>query len=56
MADITKDCVFCDIAAGKAPAHHIFEDDLSYAILDSTPLPRATAWCCPNATSPGGMN
>jgi histidine triad (HIT) family protein len=32
-----KNCVFCDIAAGKAPAHKIDEDDLSLCILDIHP-------------------
>lgn len=38
MVDTEKSCIFCDIAAGQAPAHHIFEDDLSYAILDINPF------------------
>jgi histidine triad (HIT) family protein len=32
------ECIFCAIAAGQAPAHQVFEDDLSYAILDINPL------------------
>jgi len=32
------DCIFCAIAADRAPAHRVFEDDLSYAILDLNPL------------------
>ena len=32
-----KDCTFCDIVAGKAPAHIICEDDLSICILDIHP-------------------
>ena len=32
------DCIFCAIAAAQAPAHRVFEDDLSYAILDINPL------------------
>lgn len=31
-------CVFCDIVAGQAPAHIIYEDDLSLALLDINPL------------------
>ena len=31
-------CVFCDIAAGRAPAHVIDEDPLALAILDINPL------------------
>ncbi len=38
MGDRDTLCVFCDIAAGKAPAYRILEDDLSYAILDINPF------------------
>ncbi len=31
-------CVFCEIVAGKAPAHRIYEDDLSLGILDINPF------------------
>lgn len=31
-------CVFCDIAAGRAPAHIVSADDLSLALLDINPL------------------
>jgi len=31
-------CVFCDIAAGRAPAHVIDEDPLALAILDIHPF------------------
>lgn len=30
-------CIFCDIAAGKAKAHKIYEDELSMVILDIHP-------------------
>jgi histidine triad (HIT) family protein len=32
-----KGCVFCDIAAGKAEAYRIYEDELSMCILDIHP-------------------
>jgi histidine triad (HIT) family protein len=32
-----KGCVFCDIAAGKAEAYKIYEDELSVCILDIHP-------------------
>ena len=32
------ECIFCAIAADRAPAHRVFEDDLSYAILDINPF------------------
>ena len=31
-------CVFCDIAAGQAPAYIVAEDDLSSVLLDINPL------------------
>ncbi len=31
-------CVFCEIVAGNAPAHRIYEDDLSLGILDINPF------------------
>jgi histidine triad (HIT) family protein len=31
-------CVFCEIAAGRAPAHRVLEDDLCVAFLDLRPL------------------
>ncbi|MCJ7664710.1 MAG: HIT family protein [Desulfobacterales bacterium] len=31
-------CVFCEIIEGKAPAHRIYEDELSVGILDINPL------------------
>jgi len=30
-------CTFCDIIAGKAPAHIVYEDELSMCILDIHP-------------------
>lgn len=35
---MTSECIFCAIAADQAPAHRVFEDDLSYAILDINPF------------------
>ncbi|HUH66346.1 MAG TPA: HIT family protein [Syntrophales bacterium] len=32
-----KECVFCDIAAGKAPAYKVYEDEHSLCILDIHP-------------------
>ena len=31
-------CVFCEIVAGKAPCHRIYEDELSLGILDINPF------------------
>ena len=33
-------CVFCDIAAGKAPAHVVYEDATTLAFLDLFPFTR----------------
>jgi histidine triad (HIT) family protein len=38
MEDHDTRCVFCDIAAGQAPAYRILEDELSFAILDINPF------------------
>ena len=38
-----QSCVFCNIVAGTAPAHRIYEDDLSMAILDIHPLAQGHA-------------
>jgi histidine triad (HIT) family protein len=34
----SKECIFCAIAKGQAPAHIILEDELSLALLDINPL------------------
>lgn len=33
-----RNCVFCDIVAGKAPAYKVAEDNLSMCLLDINPL------------------
>jgi histidine triad (HIT) family protein len=33
-----RGCVFCDIIAGSTPAYRVYEDDLSTAFLDRSPL------------------
>lgn len=41
MKEDSRDaCIFCDIVAGKAPSHKIYEDELSMAILDINPFSR----------------
>ncbi|MGE5264448.1 MAG: HIT family protein [Acidobacteriota bacterium] len=37
MVDNGPNCVFCEIAAGRAPAYRVYEDALSFAILDINP-------------------
>lgn len=35
---MVTDCTFCDIAAGKHPAHIVLADDLVVAFLDARPV------------------
>ena len=34
----TRDCVFCRIVAGEAPAHEVLRDEVAVAFLDTRPL------------------
>ena len=38
MARASSGCVFCEIVAGKAPAHVVAEDELSLCLLDINPF------------------
>lgn len=38
VAGTEGNCIFCRIAAGEAPAYRIYEDALSFAILDINPF------------------
>jgi len=38
MVEAEKECVFCDIVAGKADAYRIYEDDQSLCLLDINPF------------------
>ena len=38
MSQKSQGCVFCEIVAGRAPAHIIEEDDSSLCLLDINPL------------------
>jgi len=38
-----SDCIFCQIAAGKAPAYKVYEDEQFYGILDI--FPRVKGHC-----------
>ncbi|CAN5846792.1 HIT family protein [soil metagenome] len=46
MAD---DCIFCSIAAGKAPAHKVYEDDRFFAIMDIFPWNKGHTLFIPRA-------
>ncbi len=35
---VDQRCIFCEIVAGKAPAHRIYEDELSLGLLDINPF------------------
>jgi histidine triad (HIT) family protein len=37
MTDSSSQCIFCDIASGKAPADHVYHDDAVVAFWDSNP-------------------
>jgi histidine triad (HIT) family protein len=38
MSDSERGCIFCEIVAGRAPAHVVAEDDLSLCLLDINPF------------------
>jgi histidine triad (HIT) family protein len=50
MAD--EPCVFCDIVAGKAPAHVVHEDERCLCILDIQPLTRGHCLVIPKRHVP----
>ena len=45
-------CVFCNIVAGKSPAHILFENDLSMVILDINPLAEGHSLAIPKRHVP----
>jgi histidine triad (HIT) family protein len=47
-----KSCVFCEIVAGRAKAHRIYEDDLSLAILDINPFSKGHCLVIPKRHVP----
>jgi histidine triad (HIT) family protein len=49
---MATNCVFCAITAGEAPAYRVFEDDLSYAILDINPFTQGHCLVIPNRHVP----
>lgn len=52
VASTEKNCVFCRIATGKAPAYRIYEDKLSFAILDINPFARGHCLVLPKRHVP----
>ena len=49
---MATDCIFCAIAAGEAPAYRVFENDLTYAILDINPFTRGHCLVIPKRHVP----
>lgn len=47
-----KDCIFCNIARGKAPCYMVCEDDLSFVILDINPFSRGHCLVLPKRHVP----
>jgi histidine triad (HIT) family protein len=35
---VAKDCLFCDIVAGRVPTHRVLDDDVAVAFLDARPV------------------
>jgi histidine triad (HIT) family protein len=38
LPEAHEDCLFCRIVTGEERAHHVFEDEISVAFLDTRPL------------------
>jgi histidine triad (HIT) family protein len=47
-----KPCIFCDIVAGSAPSHKIYEDDLTLCILDINPFSKGHCLVIPKRHVP----
>ena len=43
------DCLFCEIIAGKSPAHFVYEDEKHVAILDKYPIHRGHTLVMPRS-------
>jgi histidine triad (HIT) family protein len=50
--DSQGSCIFCDIVAGRAPSHKIYEDDLTLCILDINPFSRGHCLVIPKRHVP----
>jgi histidine triad (HIT) family protein len=46
---MARPCVFCEIVAGRQPAHVVLDDDVALAFLDSRPLFPGHALLVPRA-------
>ena len=47
MTDHSRECVFCRIARGTAPAWVVYEDDHAIAFLDTRPIAAGHILVCP---------
>lgn len=47
-----KACIFCEIVAGRAHSHKIYEDDLTLCILDINPFSRGHSLVIPKRHVP----
>jgi len=45
-------CPFCEIVAGRAPAHRVFDDDVSLAFMDIRPIRPGHVLVIPKAHVP----
>jgi histidine triad (HIT) family protein len=52
MTQSERDCIFCNIAEGKAACYMICEDDLSFAILDINPFSKGHCLVLPKRHVP----
>ncbi len=50
--DSKEGCIFCEIVAGRAPSHKIYEDELSVCILDINPFSRGHCLVIPKRHVP----
>lgn len=50
--EFQRTCIFCDIVAGGAPSHKIYEDKLSLCILDVNPFSRGHCLVIPKRHVP----
>ena len=47
MTESSRECIFCRIARGSAPAWVVYEDDAAIAFLDTRPIAAGHILVCP---------
>jgi histidine triad (HIT) family protein len=50
--ECTKSCIFCEIVAGRAASHKIYEDDIVLCILDINPFSQGHCLAIPKRHVP----